>query len=53
MKKQMDSLQEKKTWILVKKPRKGIILDNRWVYNKKYLVGKDPIARARLVIRGD
>lgn len=53
MKKQFQSLREKDTWILVDKAGEAIMLDNRWVYDEKYPIGKEAIARARLVIRGD
>lgn len=28
-------------------------MDNRWVYDEKFLVGKEAVPRARLVVRGD
>jgi hypothetical protein len=38
-KEELDQLQHKGTWILVKKPADAILIANKWVFTKKY--GKD------------
>lgn len=53
MEKQIQRLQEKKAWILVNAPKNAIFLNNRWVYDEKFPIGKEAIARARMVVRGD
>ena len=48
MKKEIESLNEKKTWYLVKHPPKAKVVKNRWVLTRK----EDGTFKARLVAKG-
>lgn len=54
MKKEYDTLQENKTWILVPRPADKKILTNRWVFKAKVVQdGEIKKHKARLVARGN
>ena len=44
----MNSLKTNKTWVLVKKPKNGKVLDVKWIYTKK----NEHMYKARIVVRG-
>jgi hypothetical protein len=53
MESEINSLMEKETWILVKKPDRAKLLDAKWVYKvKRNPDGNVDKYKARLVIRG-
>lgn len=53
MKKEYDTLQENKTWILVSRPKNKKVLTNRWVFKAKTNeYGEIEKYKARLVARG-
>lgn len=52
MEDEMDSLQENRTWELVKLPKKRKALRNKWVYKIKHEGDEKKRYKARLVVKG-